>query len=146
MNIHSLKINIEKKFSQNFYFIHFKSDVATAKLYFWFFENKVTLDDFEVFEKRHYHGVSLFVYILQYLEKIGVTSLSISSRDSSEAQKFWKELTQKEYTSHQFEQIINIKETLLYLTVESIQRDNIEKIEKLKNKYKNDCKKISSHL
>ena len=107
------KYSIEKVFSENFYYYEFKSDFGSAKVYFWFFENKVTLDDFEVHQKRMGFGKELFTDILNFLVSLNISELSISSKNTEEAQLFWKKMTNFSYSHKMVENTIDIKKTLL---------------------------------
>ena len=106
------KYSVQKVFSENFYYYDFKSDFGSAKIYFWFFENKVTLDDFDVNQKRMGFGKELFIDLLEFLVQSNVKKLSISSRNTEEAQLFWKKMTNFPYSYHKIENTIDIKNTL----------------------------------
>ena len=109
------KYSVKKVFSENFYYYDFKSDFGSAKIYFWFFENKVTLDDFEVNQKRMGFGKELFIDLLEFLIQSNVKKLSISSRNTEEAQLFWKKMTNFSYSHKIIENTIDVKETFLTL-------------------------------
>lgn len=109
------KYSVQKVFSENFYYYDFKSDFGSAKIYFWFFENKVTLDDFEVNQKRMGFGKELFIDLLEFLIQSNVKKLSISSRNTEEAQLFWKKMTNFSYSHKIIENTIDVKETFLTL-------------------------------
>lgn len=70
-----MNINIQKEFFENFYCVHFTSNVAQAQVFFWFFENKVTIEDFHVFEKRHGYGKALFEHILDFLKQSAIRNI-----------------------------------------------------------------------
>ena len=103
------KYSVQKVFSENFYYYEFKSDFGSAKVYFWFFENKVTLDDFEVHQKRMGFGKELFTDILNFLVSLNISELSISSKNTEEAQLFWKKMTNFSYSHKMVENTIDIK-------------------------------------
>lgn len=109
------KYSVQKVFSENFYYYDFKSDFGSAKIYFWFFENKVTLDDFEVNQKRMGFGKELFIDLLEFLIQSNVKKLSISSRNTEESQLFWKKMTNFSYSHKIIENTIDVKETFLTL-------------------------------
>lgn len=108
---------IEKKYSENFYYWSFTSDFVIAKVYYWFFENKFSLEEFYVLEKRKGHGKKAFNFILYFLKKEGVLSFFVSSRNTLEAQSFWKKLTGHNYNSNEFDYEIFTQETIKALSV-----------------------------
>lgn len=108
--------SFEKVYSENFYYWHFKSKNSTAKVYFWIFENKVTLEDFQVLTKRKGYGTQLFLYVLKFLYRRGVKSFFISSRPTKEAQYFWKKMTNEEFTTNTPDKLIYIKKTIKLLS------------------------------
>lgn len=108
---------IDKIYSENFYYWHLTNEFATAKVYFWFFENKVTLEDFQVFQKRKNYGTKTFKYILQFLKKEGIDSFFLSSRNTKEAQSFWHKLTGHTYNSRNYDHTVSTNETLSRLNL-----------------------------
>lgn len=104
--------SFEKVYSENFYYWHFTSKNATAKVYFWIFENKVTLEDFQVLTKRKGYGTQLFLYILKFLYRRGIKSFFISSMPTKEAQSFWKKMTNEDFTVNKPDRLIYIKKTI----------------------------------
>lgn len=106
---------LEKVYSENFYYWHFSNKHATAKVYFWIFENKVSIEDFQVFQKRKHYGTKLFIYILKFLLRRGIHNFYISSRNTQEAQLFWKNMTSQEFNAQKFDNLIQTKQTLEYL-------------------------------
>lgn len=107
--------SVEKVYSENFYYWQFSNHFASAKVYFWIFENKVSIEDFEVFQKRKKHGTKLFIYILKFLSRRGIHHFYISSRPTEEAQLFWTHMTEQQFTAEHFDNLIDTKKTLIYL-------------------------------
>lgn len=107
--------SLEKVYSENFYYWQFNNEFSSAKVYFWFFEKKVTLEDFEVFHKRKGYGTNLFKYLLNYLYSHGIEQIHISSRLSEEAQSFWTQMTGKAFTPQNSNHVIETKHTLSHL-------------------------------
>lgn len=110
-----MNIHIDKEFSENFYCLNFSSPFGEAQVFFWFFENKVTIENFKIFEKRHGYGKELYQHILHFLDKIKIQHVFIVSRDSEEAYGFWSNVTQLNYSEKQHEHKIHVKDNLHYL-------------------------------
>lgn len=110
-------LKIEKIEYENFHYWNFSSEVITAKVYYWFFEDKFTLEEFQVKEKRKGYGTQGFKFILEFLKEEGVFSFFLSSRDTKEAQLFWKKLTGHNYDSQHWDYKISTEETIKKLSV-----------------------------